>query len=93
MLAVVGLVGTLMPLQFLGNRSLALAPQYNPLDVLTDTSSKYEIIRAINHVSLKYGVNANDMIRVAQCESGIRHDVFGDNGKAYGIYQFLGNNF
>jgi hypothetical protein len=48
---------------------------------------------AIRYVSLKYGADADVMIKVANCESGIRHDVFGDNGKAFGIYQYWKGTF
>ncbi|MFA6006148.1 MAG: transglycosylase SLT domain-containing protein [Candidatus Paceibacterota bacterium] len=36
----------------------------------------------------KYGVSKKLALAIAQCESNIRGNVFGDNGKAYGTFQF-----
>lgn len=36
----------------------------------------------------RYGVNPKLALKVAQCESELRTDVYGDSGKAYGVYQF-----
>jgi len=36
----------------------------------------------------KYGVNKKVALAVAECESNLRGNVFGDSGKAYGTYQF-----
>lgn len=42
----------------------------------------------IEHVSEPYNVNTDILKRVAWCESSYRYNVYGDGGKAYGIYQF-----
>jgi len=36
----------------------------------------------------KYGVSSKLALDIAQCESSLRGNVFGDSGKAYGTYQF-----
>ena len=42
----------------------------------------------------EYGVDYDILSKVIMCESGFRHDnVFGDNGKAYGILQYHKSTF
>ncbi len=36
----------------------------------------------------RYGVDAKLAMKVAKCESEYRTNVYGDSGKAYGVYQF-----
>jgi hypothetical protein len=87
-LAVVVLIGLTIPLQFLGSRSEALAPQYNPLDVLTDTSDKEQILLAIRYVSQLYGVEDDELIRTIACESGFNNEAIGKAGEI-GLAQFM----
>lgn len=69
-LAVAVLVGLLTPRTITGNKSEALAPQYNPLDVLSGTSSKEQIIEAIRYVSDKYGTDFDCYNAIIKAESG-----------------------
>lgn len=35
------------------------------------------------------GIKSDTLLRVAKCESGYRNDgIYGDSGKAYGVYQY-----
>lgn len=36
----------------------------------------------------EYGVSSQLALAIAECESNLRGNVFGDSGKAYGTYQF-----
>lgn len=36
----------------------------------------------------EYGISKRFALALAQCESSMRSNVFGDSGRAYGIYQF-----
>lgn len=38
--------------------------------------------------ALEYKVDPVFALNIAKCESGFREKVYGDSGKAYGIYQF-----
>ncbi len=47
----------------------------------------------ITQYARRYGVDPKLAVAVAQCESELRTDVYGDHGLAYGIYQFHENTF
>lgn len=42
----------------------------------------------ITNAAVEFGVDPDDMIRVARCESSLRVDAVGDNGAAVGLFQF-----
>lgn len=42
----------------------------------------------IIQTAIAYGIDPVMSVEVAKCESGFRTDVFGDAGKAYGVFQF-----
>jgi len=42
----------------------------------------------IRHYSKVYKVNADYALAIARCESELKHTAVGDNGLAYGVYQF-----
>jgi len=52
------------------------------------SSSSNPIIAYIGQMAAKYGVSATTLTRVAKCESNFRTTVYGDKGKAYGLFQF-----
>ncbi|MES2953505.1 MAG: transglycosylase SLT domain-containing protein [Patescibacteria group bacterium] len=47
----------------------------------------------IEQYAKRYGVDPKHAVAVAQCESELRPDVYGDHGLAYGIYQFHEQTF
>lgn len=47
----------------------------------------------ITDAEQRYGLKAGVLHKVIQCESSYRENVFGDNGKAYGIAQFWKTTF
>lgn len=59
-----------------------------PLDVLSEAPSISQIKSAISYVAIKYGVEESELLKVASCESEFLYNAKGDNGKAYGIFQF-----
>jgi len=40
-----------------------------------------------------YNVEASAALAIARCESNYRSDVYGDNGLAYGVFQFHRDTF
>ncbi len=46
------------------------------------------VFKLIEKYSAEYGVPKKLATDIAACESSFRPDVYGDTGKAYGIYQF-----
>ena len=87
LIATAVLIGTLIPTKTLGDRSEALVIQ-TPLDVLTDTSSKDEIIEAIRYTAQKYLIDESQLMTVINCESSYKTTAIGDSGLAYGLLQF-----
>lgn len=48
-----------------------------------------EVWSAVWEANHKYPEISFDLLyRLGQCESGLRHNKFGDNGKAFGLYQW-----
>ena len=87
-IATLVIIGILIPRTTIADKSEAQVIPKSPLDVLTNNSSKDEIIMAIRYVSVKYGVNESEMMTTIKCESTFYHNQYGDNGLAYGIAQF-----
>jgi len=52
-----------------------------------------EIQNLILHYSAQYAVSAEEMTRVMMCESSGKADAIGDNGLAFGLFQFHENTF
>ena len=86
-LAVMVLIGTAIPQQIYSDRSDALQLK-SPLSSLSDTSDLKQIKSAIREVSIKYGVEYEELIRVINCESGFKNSARGKAGEI-GLSQFM----
>lgn len=72
-----------------GKQQLTLAPKPD-----TDSCTTRECIRKmIVHYASKYGVSPDLAVSVAECESHLRTNVYGDHGLAYGVFQFHEETF
>lgn len=91
-IAMLAIIGTIIPNTIYGDRSEALVIK-NPLESLSVTSSKEEIIMAIRYVSRKYLIDESEFMAVIKCESNFRIDALGDSGKAFGLLQFHKSTF
>ena len=70
-----------------GGESLALLNSVRKND-------KVEIIKdLIKRYSAQYAVSPDEMTRVMMCESSGKADAIGDNGLAFGLFQFHENTF
>lgn len=54
---------------------------------------KEQIVLYIKQMAVKYKVDENMLIKVANCESQLNINAIGDKGKAFGLYQFWLNTF
>ena len=77
--------------------SLLITPQWSlpikPVPVVISTcdlnqKSKECVTELIKRYAELYDVSLALAMEVADCESDFRADIYGDSGKAYGIYQF-----
>lgn len=82
------LISITIPNKIFGEYSKALAPQYNPLESLSDNPTISEIKLAISYVAKKYLVDESQLMQVIKCESSYRTNAVGDDGLAYGLLQF-----
>lgn len=62
--------------------------QSNSLLTTTQVEGKSVLLIEIATVAQKYGLSANRMINLAQCESSLNQKAVGDSGKAVGLYQY-----
>ena len=51
-------------------------------------SDEQNVWSAIWAASNKYGVEFDILYNLAKCESSLKHETFGDSGRAFGIYQW-----
>ena len=51
------------------------------------------VVAAIQAAAARYGVDPNWMLRIAQCESGLRPNAYNPRGPYYGLFQFLMSTF
>ena len=58
-----------------------------------ETLGVEDIKDLIRQYSAQYAVSAEEMTRVMLCESSGKINAVGDNGKAYGLFQFHENTF
>lgn len=56
-------------------------------------STEQEIISIINQAAAAYGQNADDMVRVARCESSLNPRAVGGGGQWHGLFQFVPSTF
>lgn len=61
-----------------------LEAQYNPQPF----PSTAEVREYIAEKAKEKGVNVKTALRVAECESNFRTQVYGDSGKAFSVWQF-----
>lgn len=66
------------------------SPQLNPE---RETLGVEAIKGLIKYYSALYAVSYEEMSRVMACESSGKIDAVGDNGRAYGLFQFWENTF
>jgi hypothetical protein len=86
--AVAGLAGilTLYPLTTNSDENKGVAFLPTPIDVLTNDSTKEQIIEAINFVSEEYGLNRTEFYETLFGESSLNTNA--DNGISAGLAQF-----
>ena len=53
-----------------------------------DKNSKECVVELIEQYALKYKVDRRLALDIAFCESTFKSEVYGDNGKAFGTFQF-----
>ena len=58
-------------------------------DVPTDGPSPEEVREEIIRQAAEYGVNVNDALRIANCESTFRYNAANSHSSAKGVYQFI----
>ena len=69
-------------------------PQTSPEATTTLKTLGVEAIKdLIKYYSALYAVSYEEMSRVMACESSGKIDAVGDNGRAYGLFQFWENTF
>lgn len=87
MVATLVIIGLAIPRNIKSDVNKAV-PVLTPLDVLTDTSSKDEIILAIKYTAQKYLIDESQLMTTIFCESSYKTTAIGDSGLAYGLLQF-----
>lgn len=51
------------------------------------------VVADILAAAARYHVDGNWMLRIAQCESGLRPNAYNPSGPYYGLFQFLMSTF
>jgi len=72
------------------------APKPKPRRAVSVPSASWPhnaVVAAIEAAAARYGVDPNWMLRIAQCESGLRPNAYNPRGPYYGLYQFLMSTF
>jgi soluble lytic murein transglycosylase-like protein len=76
---------------------LALSRTTTPVVVLPPADEPKQIVLTIEDkiriAATVHGVDPDLSVKIAKCESGLNPTVYGDSGKAYGLYQFHRGTF
>lgn len=70
-----------------------IKPQVHRATVPANTWPHNAVVAAIQSAAARYGVDPNWMLRIAQCESGLRPNAYNPRGPYYGLFQFLMSTF
>lgn len=68
-----------------------LTPQVASITISKSDTSKVQVIAVINKYAGQFNVDANIMIKIAECESGLNSKAI--NGQYAGIFQFHSNTW
>jgi len=64
-----------------------------PLVLAENIPVPQDVPGMIAYYSQVYGANSAELLNVAKCESGLRTNVYGDGGYAFGVMQFHEQTF
>lgn len=69
---------------------LGFQPTVAEASVISQTTVEYSSTTAplvLNAFAYRYGIDAEEFIKVAECESSLRANAVGDHGTSYGVFQ------
>ncbi|MGH7686056.1 MAG: transglycosylase SLT domain-containing protein [Candidatus Dormibacteria bacterium] len=71
----------------------APTPQHTTQQVVVPAPAGGDIVGIIQAAAAQYGVSGDWMVRIAQCESGLRPNAYNPSGPYYGLFQFAMSTF
>jgi hypothetical protein len=69
------------------------APVQNTTQATIPPPASGDIVSIIRSAAAQYGVSGDWMVKIADCESGLRSNAYNPSGPYYGLFQFLMSTF
>lgn len=69
------------------------APVQNNAPATVPPPASGDIVSIIRSAAAQYGVSGDWMVKIAECESGLRSNAYNPSGPYYGLFQFLMSTF
>jgi hypothetical protein len=82
------LVGIFVPTTTHSEIGYAVQVIKTPLESLSETPTAEQIKSAIVYIADNMGLNRTQMYQTLVCESNLKYNAVGDNGRAFGVAQF-----